>query len=112
MAARKRMELYAARNAMTAEQRHDAAQKIAVRLDSHCKRDKPALIGLYWPIKYEPNLLSWARAQVKSLRFCLPVVFREDNLLNIGIGRQATQCSQVCGRSRCLPVGRLSRLIW
>jgi 5-formyltetrahydrofolate cyclo-ligase len=37
----KRTELYSARKAMTAEQRHDAAQKIAVRLDNHCKRDRP-----------------------------------------------------------------------
>jgi 5,10-methenyltetrahydrofolate synthetase len=59
---------------MTAEQRHDAAQKIARGLDDHCTRQRPTLVGLYWPIKYEPNLLSWAHARVQSLRFCLPVV--------------------------------------
>jgi 5,10-methenyltetrahydrofolate synthetase len=70
----KRTELYAARAAMTAEQRHEAARKIAGGLDDHCIRHKPELIGLYWPIKYEPNLLAWACARVSSLRFCLPVV--------------------------------------
>jgi 5,10-methenyltetrahydrofolate synthetase len=70
----KRVELYAARKAMTAEQRHDAAHEIARGLDDHCTRHRPTLVGLYWPIKYEPNLLSWARARAQSLRFCLPVV--------------------------------------
>jgi 5-formyltetrahydrofolate cyclo-ligase len=70
----KRVELYAARKAMTAEQRQEAARTIAVRLDDHCIRHKPELIGLYWPIKYEPNLLAWARARARSLQFCLPVV--------------------------------------
>jgi len=70
----KRLQLYAARKAMTAEQRHDAARKIAGGLDDHCARHKPAFVGLYWPIKYEPNLLSWARARAQTLRFCLPVV--------------------------------------
>ena len=67
----KRAELYAARKAMTAEQRHDAARKIAGGLDDHCARHKPALVGLYWPIKYEPNLLSWARARARRLAVLL-----------------------------------------
>ena len=70
----KRVELYAARKGMTAEQRHDAAQEISCGLDDHCRRHKPTLVGLYWPIKYEPNLLSWARGRARRLRFCLPVV--------------------------------------
>jgi 5-formyltetrahydrofolate cyclo-ligase len=70
----KRLRLYAARKAMTAEQRHEAARKIAGGLDDHCARHKPALVGLYWPIKHEPNLLAWARARARTLRFCLPVV--------------------------------------
>lgn len=70
----KRVELYAARKAMTAEQRHGAAHEIARGLDDHCTRCAPTLVGLYWPIKYEPNLLSWARGRIQRLRFCLPVV--------------------------------------
>jgi 5-formyltetrahydrofolate cyclo-ligase len=69
-----RQRLYAVRKAMTAEQRHEAAGKIACRLDEYCVCHRPALIGLYWPIKYEPNLLSWAYARAPTLRFCLPVV--------------------------------------
>lgn len=69
-----RATLYAARQAMGAEQRHDASQRIAAALDRVCADRKPALIGLYWPIKYEPNLLTWARDRSKALAFCLPVV--------------------------------------
>jgi 5-formyltetrahydrofolate cyclo-ligase len=69
-----RLRLYAARKAMTAEQRHDAARKISGGLDDLFVYHKPALVGLYWPIKYEPNLLSWARTQAQTFRFCLPVV--------------------------------------
>jgi 5,10-methenyltetrahydrofolate synthetase len=69
-----RQRLYAARKAMTAEQRREAARKIADVLDDHCACHKPALVGLYWPIKYELNLLSWARARALASRFCLPVV--------------------------------------
>jgi 5-formyltetrahydrofolate cyclo-ligase len=70
----KRLELYEARKAMTVGQRHDAARKIADRLDDHCAHHKPTLIGLYWPIKCEPYLLSWARGRAQALQFCLPVV--------------------------------------
>lgn len=77
----KRRELYAARKAMTADQRHNAARKIAGRLDDHCARYKPAVVGLYWPIKYEPNLLPWARLRAQSLRFCLPVVVTREQPL-------------------------------
>jgi 5-formyltetrahydrofolate cyclo-ligase len=55
---------------MTAKQRHEAAQTIASRLDEHCIRHKPTLVGLYWPIKYEPNLLAWARRGTGNLQFC------------------------------------------
>ena len=40
----KRIELYTARKAMTAEQRHEAARRIAGRLDDHCIRRKPELV--------------------------------------------------------------------
>jgi 5-formyltetrahydrofolate cyclo-ligase len=69
---KKRTELYAARKAMTAAQRHEAARIIAGRLDENCIRHKP--VGLYWPIKYEPNLIAWARRGTSNLQFCLPVV--------------------------------------
>jgi 5,10-methenyltetrahydrofolate synthetase len=59
---------------LTPEQRHEAAHKIAAGLDGHCARHQPAWVGLYWPIKYEPNLLAWARGSASNLRFCLPVV--------------------------------------
>ncbi|HVY13769.1 MAG TPA: 5-formyltetrahydrofolate cyclo-ligase [Rhodopila sp.] len=70
----KRAELYAARKAMTAEQRHTAAARIAEALDRYCAGRKPGCIGLYWPIKYEPSLLDWAKSRADALPFCLPVV--------------------------------------
>lgn len=72
--AEKRAELYAARKAMSATQRHDATKKITEQLDRYCVRGKPGLVGLYWPIKYEPNLLAWAHQRLASMGFCLPVV--------------------------------------
>ncbi len=77
----KRAELYAARKAMTAEQRHEATRAIARELDDRCRRHRPTRVGLYWPIKYEPNLLSWARARSQSLYFCLPVVVSQGHPL-------------------------------
>ena len=69
-----RARLYALREALTAEQRHDAAQTIAAGLDRYRTDHKPRRIGLYWPIKHEPNLIPWARERSGEVRFCLPVV--------------------------------------
>jgi 5,10-methenyltetrahydrofolate synthetase len=70
----RRAELYAAREAMTAQERHDAAKVIAAELDRWCTRRRAVRIGLYWPVKYEPNLLAWARERADEVAFCLPVV--------------------------------------
>ncbi len=70
----RRAELYAVRKAMTAQQRHDATKAIVLELDRWCGRRRPTRIGLYWPIKYEPNLLAWARERPGETAFCLPVV--------------------------------------
>jgi 5,10-methenyltetrahydrofolate synthetase len=69
-----RARLYAARAALTAEQRHDAARRIAAGVDKYCAEHKPERIGLYWPIKHEPNLLDWARQRPPGAKLCLPVV--------------------------------------
>jgi len=70
----KRLELYAARKALSPDERRRAAVVIGDRLDDLFARDKPVLVGLYWPIRFEPNLLSWAQSRARTLRFCLPVV--------------------------------------
>jgi 5,10-methenyltetrahydrofolate synthetase len=70
----KRAELYAAREAMTGQQRHDAVQKIIQGLEVICTERKPQRVGLYWPIRHEPNLLAWARERSGDFGFCLPVV--------------------------------------
>lgn len=77
----KRLELYEARKKLLPAQREEAARKIAERLDDHCTRQRPSFIGLYWPIRYEPNLLSWARARAQTFRFCLPVVITREQPL-------------------------------
>lgn len=59
---------------MSAEQRHHAAQVIAAQLETQCRHRAPQWVGLYWPIKFEPNLLAWAAAHASDLRFCLPVI--------------------------------------
>ena len=68
----KRAELYAARETMTAQQRHDAAEKIIQQLDLVCTERKPQRVGLYWPIRYEPNLLAWARERSEDFRILPP----------------------------------------
>ncbi len=70
----KRTELYAVRAAMPAHDRHDAAIRIAAGLDRHCNELKPECVGLYWPIRHEPNLLAWAAQRSGGMMFCLPVV--------------------------------------
>jgi 5-formyltetrahydrofolate cyclo-ligase len=65
-----RAQLYARRRALTAQQHQEASQAIARKLERLAGR---GLIGLYWPIRHEPNLIGWARQQL-GLRFCLPVV--------------------------------------
>ncbi len=58
----KRGELYAARKAMTYELRREAARAIGVVLDDRCDDHRPTLVGHYWPIKCQPDLLQWAQA--------------------------------------------------
>ena len=69
-----RVALYAARAGLTPEHRHAAARAIAAGLDRYRDAHKPKRIGLYWPIKFEPNLLNWARDGRGDAQFCLPVV--------------------------------------
>ena len=53
-----------------------ATAVIARRLDALLPMPGVSVLGLYWPIKREPNLLSWARDLVDrtQVTLCLPVV--------------------------------------
>lgn len=74
----KRAELIAERQAMPAATRRDAANIIAGKLTRHVVTRVKRALGLYWPIRHEVNLLSWARGLAKSglVELCLPVVVK------------------------------------
>lgn len=64
------------RQALPPEARQRAAETIAARLDTIVATRGITSIGLYWPIKQEINLLSWANnlARRENIVLCLPVV--------------------------------------
>jgi 5-formyltetrahydrofolate cyclo-ligase len=64
------------RQAIPPNDRQRIADIIAGKLDTIIATRSIASIGLYWPIKQEINLLSWANALVRrgNLTLCLPVV--------------------------------------
>lgn len=61
---------------MTPADRKKAADVVARRLDRVATERGSTVIGLYWPIKGEINLLGWARDQARDAgtTLCLPVV--------------------------------------
>jgi 5-formyltetrahydrofolate cyclo-ligase len=71
-----RAELILKREAMTQDERKNAAMVIAEKLDQLAAERGSATIGIYWPIRNEPNLISWARALAgrMGVHLCLPVV--------------------------------------
>jgi 5,10-methenyltetrahydrofolate synthetase len=72
----KRAELLATRQTVPTSQRIQAGKIIAGKLDGFCVGLRLTVVGLYWPIKGEPSLLSWGRAllQSRGVSLCLPVV--------------------------------------
>lgn len=75
-----RAALKAARRDMGAQERHDAADIIAAKLDRLVLPHVRATLGLYWPIHGEVNLLPWAEriAATGRVRLCLPVIVRRN----------------------------------
>ena len=72
----KRTELIAARQAMSAAACHGATATIGEKLSRVVLPRVTIALGMYWPIRHEVNLLSWARGLAQSGRvtLCLPVV--------------------------------------
>jgi len=70
--------LLAKREAMPQEARQHAAHAVVARLNKHVAAEGHASLGLYWPIKHEINLLTWAQALAQQSRvtLCLPVVVK------------------------------------
>ena len=85
-----RTMLLARREAMPQEARQHAAQAVASRLDEFVAARGYSSIGLYWPIKHEINLLSWAQAlaQRSGVVLCLPVVVKRQAPLEYWRWRQ------------------------
>ncbi len=73
---RQRARLLGQRDTMPLADRQRAAQSVAAQLDQFIAVNRCSRIGLYWPIKHEINLLSWAQAlaQRSGISLCLPVV--------------------------------------
>jgi 5,10-methenyltetrahydrofolate synthetase len=69
-----RERLIAARLALPAEYRAAQAAAIARDLDLLIPVDRIAVIGIYWPIRAEPDLRPWMRSmQQQGVRIALPV---------------------------------------
>src|SRR5258708_26201908 len=72
----RRAALLAMRRTIPAAERHRTAEIIASKLDALVRPKGRQIIGLYWPIKHEINLLHWAEtlADRGGVVLCLPVV--------------------------------------
>lgn len=94
-----RERLLAARLALAAEERERQARRIASHLDAILAfTPAPLVVGAYWPVRGEPDLLPWMAAAYEKgarialpavTRMCKPLVFREwrpDAPLKRGIG--------------------------
>lgn len=72
-----RQALISKRRNMQASEREAKSERIAAELDRIIGRPDRHVIGLYWPIKAEPNLYHWAeRISGQGARLALPVVIK------------------------------------
>jgi 5-formyltetrahydrofolate cyclo-ligase len=70
-----RAALLGQRQGLSPEDRQRAAAIITGKLDALIAERSVASIGLYWPIKQEISLLSWANERARQgIVLCLPVV--------------------------------------
>ena len=70
-----RQRLLAARRALDAETRRGCAERIAAHLDETLGDVAGATIGVYWPVRGEPNLRHWMERVIARGAVCaLPVV--------------------------------------
>jgi 5,10-methenyltetrahydrofolate synthetase len=71
-----RTRLLAQRETLPQPLRQQAAQCVGAQLTGLIAAGGHCSIGLYWPIKLEINLISWAQdlAQQSGIALCLPVV--------------------------------------
>jgi len=70
-----RERLLAVRSALTVEEREQRASAIEAKLDQHLGDVRGRVLGLYWPIKAEPNLRRWMeRVHGRGGLCALPVI--------------------------------------
>jgi 5-formyltetrahydrofolate cyclo-ligase len=71
-----RSALITKREAMTPVERKQVETAIMEKLDRLIDERASSIIGIYWPIRNEPNLIPWARALTRrrGAVLCLPVV--------------------------------------
>ena len=71
-----RAALIATRETMSPDERKTITSAVATRLDAAVATLGSTVIGLYWPIKREINLLAWGQTlmQSRQVTLCLPVV--------------------------------------
>jgi 5,10-methenyltetrahydrofolate synthetase len=73
-----RERLIERRTRMPAKERDTQSARIAVSLERALGRIAGRVIGVYWPIKGEPNLYPWIRRLAETgVAFALPVVIRK-----------------------------------
>jgi 5,10-methenyltetrahydrofolate synthetase len=73
-----RARLLEQRTQMAAKERDARSARIAGALDRAIGRIAGRVVGVYWPIKGEPNLYPWIRKLAeKGVSFALPVVIRK-----------------------------------
>lgn len=74
-----RVRLYAARQALTADERKAMVRHISGRLTEILGDVLGRTIAVYWPIRGEINLRPWMmEASSRGARICLPVVIAKD----------------------------------
>jgi 5-formyltetrahydrofolate cyclo-ligase len=88
-----RTDLIARRQTLPLELRRQAAEIIGGRLNRLRATLDRSVIGFYWPIRHEINLLPWARAlaQADEVTFCLPVVVQPGSPLEYWRWTQDTE---------------------
>jgi 5,10-methenyltetrahydrofolate synthetase len=85
-----RRHLLAARNAIPIEQRRRADADIGARVFAWCSENRIGLLGVYWPIRSEPDLRpAYAELAASGVRLALPVVVERDAPLQFAEWPQA-----------------------
>jgi len=70
-----RERLRALRNAVDAEQRADARQRVIQQLEQLLQKSEVSVLGGYWPIHQELDLRAWMRRQAEAgMTIALPVI--------------------------------------